>query len=61
MVRDADGETPLQRAAGKADWKAVEVLVVRDGDPNLLDSEGCGVLNRAVAAKHWDTVKLLIQ
>jgi ankyrin repeat protein len=70
-MKDERGETPLNREARKAkyakrearkrEWKAVDELVVRGADPNLLDKDGCSVMNGAISNKQWGTVKLLIE
>jgi hypothetical protein len=71
-MKDERGETPLNREARKAtkkefqearkrEWKAVDELIVRGADPNLLDNGGCSVMNRAIDDEQWDTVKLLIE
>jgi hypothetical protein len=70
-MKDECGETPLNREARKTKWKAVgarkeewnavEELVVRGADPNLLDKDGCSVMNGAIDDHQWGTVKLLIE
>jgi hypothetical protein len=39
----------------------VDELVVRGADPNLLDKDGCSVINGAIYDEQWGTVKLLIE
>jgi hypothetical protein len=68
-MKDERGETPLNREARKArwekgearkrEWKAVDELVVRGADPNLLDKDGYSVMNGAICHEQWGTVKLL--
>jgi hypothetical protein len=71
-MKDEHRETPLNREARKAgsqltwearkrEWTAVEELVVRGADPNLLDKDSCSVMNGAIDDEQWDTVKLLIE
>jgi hypothetical protein len=60
-MKDERGETPLNREARKREWKAVEELVVRGADPNLLDKNGYSVLNMAIVNEQWGTVWLLIE
>ena len=60
-MKDAEGHTPMHRAARTRDWEAVKALTKRGADPSLLDCDGESVLHRAITAKQWDTVKLLIQ
>ena len=60
-MKDAEGHTPMQRAARKEDWEAVKALTKRGADPSLLDSDSESVLHMAIRAEQWDTVKLLIQ
>ena len=60
-MKDAEGHTPMQRAAWKEDWEAVKALTKRGADPSLLNEEGKSVLHRAIRANEWDIVKLLIQ
>jgi ankyrin repeat protein len=64
-MKDEHGETPLNREArwwnpGK-EWKAVEELVVRGADPNLLDKDGRSVMTLAIHQHQWETFKLLIE
>ena len=58
---NADGDTPLLRAAWRADWKAVEELVRRGCDQFVLDSDGSSVLHKALEAGQPAIAKLLIQ
>ena len=37
-MKDAEGHTPMHRAARKEDWEAVKALTKRGADPSLLDS-----------------------
>ena len=60
-MKDAEGHTPMQRAAWKEDWEAVKALTKRGADPSLLNEEGKSVLHRAIRANEWDIVRLLIQ
>jgi ankyrin repeat protein len=71
-MKDEHGETPFNREARKAtnvesqearkrEWKAVNELLIRGADPNLLDKYGYSVMNRAIIHEQWDTVKLLIE
>ena len=36
-MKDAEGRTPMLRAARKRDWEAVKALTKRGADPSLLD------------------------
>jgi hypothetical protein len=60
-MKDEQEETPLNREARKREWKAVEELLVRGADPNLLDKDGCSVMNRAICCEQQGAVKLLIE
>jgi ankyrin repeat protein len=60
-VKDDRAETPLHRAARARNWEAVEEIVSRDGDPNMLDRDGCSVLNRALSEYGTIAVKALIE
>ena len=60
-MKDADGLTPIHKAAWKSDWEAVKALTKRGAYPSFLDQGDESVLHRAITAKQWDTVKLLIQ
>ncbi|XP_076451165.1 uncharacterized protein LOC143287036 [Babylonia areolata] len=60
-MKDENGETPLNREARKEEWRAVQEIVLRDGQPNLLDMFGVSVLNRLIDHKQWDIVKLVIK
>ena len=60
-MKDAEGHTPMHRAARKEDWEAVKALTKRGAYPSLLHCGGESVLHMAIRAEQWDTVKLLIQ
>ena len=60
-MKDAEGHTPMHRAAQKRDWEAVKALTKRGAYSSLLDRWGMSVLHMAIRAKQWDIVKLLIQ
>ena len=60
-MQDAEGNTPMHRAAQHSDWRTVDELTRRGGDPSLLDKGGRSVLCMAIQRRQWDTVKLLIQ
>src|SRR5690349_20895775 len=60
-VTDADGKTPLLRAATDGDWALAAQLLAAGANPNLTDPGGISPLMKATAAGHLETIDALLQ